>query len=138
MRGKGLRTLLLGRSRCSPRAGRRCASSAAARPDVVLGFGGFASFPGGMMASLRGKPLVLHEPNAVAGLANRVLATAPTACCSAFPQALRGKHAKRVEWVGNPVRDDDRRAARRPTQRFAGRDGPLRLLVVGGSLGARR
>jgi UDP-N-acetylglucosamine--N-acetylmuramyl-(pentapeptide) pyrophosphoryl-undecaprenol N-acetylglucosamine transferase len=101
------------------------------RPDVVLGMGGYVAFPGGMMASLLGRPLALHEQNAIAGLANRVLAGVADKVMVAFPGAL-----KRAEWTGNPVR---REIAQLPTpeQRFAGRAGPLRLLVVGGSLGAQ-
>jgi UDP-N-acetylglucosamine--N-acetylmuramyl-(pentapeptide) pyrophosphoryl-undecaprenol N-acetylglucosamine transferase len=103
----------------------------ALRPDVVLGMGGYVAFPGGMMASLLGRPLALHEQNAVAGLANRVLAGVADKVMVAFPGAL-----KRGEWTGNPVRRDIA-AVPPPHQRFAGRAGPLRLLVVGGSLGAQ-
>ncbi len=74
-------------------------------PDVVIGFGGFASFPGGLMGTAAGRPLVLHDSNAVAGLATRVLAHGADRILLGFPQALRGKHAKLVEWVGNPLRD---------------------------------
>ena len=100
------------------------------QPDVVLGMGGYVTFPGGMMAALIGKPLVLHEQNSVAGLANRVLAGVADRVLSGFPAVL-----KKAEWVGNPVREDIAAVAP-PAQRFADRDGPLRLLVVGGSLGA--
>lgn len=100
------------------------------RPDVVLGMGGYISFPGGMMAALTGRPLVLHEQNSVAGLANRVLAGVADSVLSGFPQVLEN-----ARWVGNPVREEIAAAAP-PAQRFAGRSGPLRLLVVGGSLGA--
>lgn len=100
------------------------------RPDVVLGMGGYISFPGGMMAALTGRPLVLHEQNSVAGLANRVLAGVADSVLSGFPQVL-----KNARWVGNPVREEIAATAP-PAQRFAGRTGPLRLLVVGGSLGA--
>jgi UDP-N-acetylglucosamine--N-acetylmuramyl-(pentapeptide) pyrophosphoryl-undecaprenol N-acetylglucosamine transferase len=101
------------------------------RPDVVLGLGGYVAFPGGMMASLLGRPLAVHEQNAIAGLANRVLATVSDKVMVAFPDAI-----KAAEWTGNPVRGDIARIAI-PAQRFAGRRGPLRLLVVGGSLGAQ-
>jgi len=100
------------------------------RPDVVLGMGGYISFPGGMMAVLTGRPLVLHEQNSVAGLANRVLAGVADSVLSGFPQVL-----KNARWVGNPVREEIAATAP-PAQRFAERSGPLRLLVVGGSLGA--
>ena len=69
----------------------------------MLGFGGFASFPGGLMGTAAGKPLVLHDANAVAGLATRVLAYGADRILLGFPQALKGAHAKRVEWVGNPL-----------------------------------
>ncbi|MCC7325901.1 MAG: undecaprenyldiphospho-muramoylpentapeptide beta-N-acetylglucosaminyltransferase [Burkholderiales bacterium] len=136
VRGKGLRTLLVG-----PWA--LLAACIAARtiirrrlPDVVLGFGGFASFPGGLMGTAAGKPLVLHDANAVAGLATRILAYGADRILLGFPQALAGRHAKRVEWVGNPLREAIC-ALPSPEERFAGRTGPLRLLVVGGSLGAQ-
>ncbi len=101
------------------------------RPDVVLGMGGYVAFPGGMMASLLGQPLALHEQNAVAGLANRVLAGVADKVMVAFPEALKG-----AEWTGNPVRRDIAAVAP-PEERFSGRTGPLRILVVGGSLGAQ-
>jgi UDP-N-acetylglucosamine--N-acetylmuramyl-(pentapeptide) pyrophosphoryl-undecaprenol N-acetylglucosamine transferase len=104
------------------------------RPDVVLGMGGYAAFPGGMMAVLLGKPLVIHEQNAVPGLANRVLARVADRVLSAFPDAFAGN--VNVVWSGNPVREDIL-GLPAPETRFAGRSGPLRLLVVGGSLGAR-
>jgi len=104
-------------------------------PDVVLGFGGFASFPGALMGVARGRPLVIHESNAVAGLANRVLAYGADRILVGFPNAFRGRHAGKVEWAGNPLRDAIAAVAA-PQARFAGRTGALRVLVVGGSLGA--
>jgi UDP-N-acetylglucosamine--N-acetylmuramyl-(pentapeptide) pyrophosphoryl-undecaprenol N-acetylglucosamine transferase len=101
------------------------------RPDVVLGMGGYVAFPGGMMASLLARPLAVHEQNAIAGLTNRVLARLADKTMTAFPQALPG-----AEWTGNPVRGEIA-GLRSPEARFAGREGPLRLLVVGGSLGAQ-
>ena len=101
------------------------------RPDVVLGMGGYVSFPGGMMASLRGIPLLLHEQNSVAGLANRVLAGLADRVLTGFPDALR-----KGDWVGNPVRPEIA-ALPAPTLRYAAHKGPLRVLVVGGSLGAQ-
>jgi UDP-N-acetylglucosamine--N-acetylmuramyl-(pentapeptide) pyrophosphoryl-undecaprenol N-acetylglucosamine transferase len=101
------------------------------QPDVVLGLGGYVAFPGGMMASLLDRPLALHEQNAVAGLANRVLARLGDKVMVAFPGALKG-----AEWTGNPVRADIA-SLDLPEQRFRDRSGPLRLLVVGGSLGAQ-
>lgn len=101
------------------------------QPDVVLGMGGYISFPGGMMASLLGKPLVVHEQNSVAGLANRVLAGVADRIVSGFPEVL----SKGV-WAGNPVRPEIARIAP-PAERFAERSGALHLLVIGGSLGAQ-
>lgn len=100
------------------------------RPAVVLGMGGYVSFPGGMMAALLGRPLVVHEQNSVAGLANRVLATVADRVVSGFPDVLA-----KGRWVGNPVRADIAAIAP-PQERFARRSGPLNVLVVGGSLGA--
>jgi UDP-N-acetylglucosamine--N-acetylmuramyl-(pentapeptide) pyrophosphoryl-undecaprenol N-acetylglucosamine transferase len=100
------------------------------KPDVVVGLGGYISFPAGMMSVLLGRPLVLHEQNSVAGLVNRVLAAAADRVFTAFPQVL-----KNAEWIGNPLRPGFTSKAG-PAERFAGRTGPLRLLVVGGSLGA--
>jgi len=101
------------------------------RPDVVLGMGGYISFPGGMMAALFGKPLVVHEQNSIPGLANKVLAGVAERVLCAFPGAL-----KRAILTGNPVRPEIAAIAA-PENRYAGRSGPLRLLVVGGSLGAK-
>jgi UDP-N-acetylglucosamine--N-acetylmuramyl-(pentapeptide) pyrophosphoryl-undecaprenol N-acetylglucosamine transferase len=101
------------------------------QPSVVLGLGGYVAFPGGMMASLLNRPLALHEQNAIAGLANRVLAQVSDKVMVAFPAALKG-----AEWTGNPVRAEIARISA-PEDRFRGRSGPLKLLVVGGSLGAQ-
>jgi len=101
------------------------------RPDVVLGMGGYVAFPGGMMASLLARPLAVHEQNAIAGLTNKVLAGVADKSMQAFPGALGN-----AEWTGNPVRADITAIAE-PAARYASRGGPLRLLVVGGSLGAQ-
>ena len=101
------------------------------KPDVVVGLGGYISFPGGMMAVLAGKPLVLHEQNSVAGMANRVLAGVADRVFTAFPNVF-----KKAQFVGNPLRAPFLQQPA-PADRFAGRSGPLRLLVVGGSLGAK-
>ncbi len=101
------------------------------RPHVVLGMGGYITFPGGMMAALTGVPLVLHEQNSVAGLANRVLSGVADRVATGFPEVL-----PKAEWVGNPVRPEIAALAP-PAERFAERTGPLRLLVIGGSLGAQ-
>jgi UDP-N-acetylglucosamine--N-acetylmuramyl-(pentapeptide) pyrophosphoryl-undecaprenol N-acetylglucosamine transferase len=135
IRGKGWRQLVFGPFALLA-AGMQSMSVLRRRaPDVVLGFGGFASFPGAMAGVATGRPLVLHDSNAVAGLANRVLAFGADRILLGFPNALRGRHASKVEWVGNPLRDAITHVAA-PDDRFAARRGPLRLLVVGGSLGA--
>ena len=101
------------------------------QPNIVLGMGGYITFPGGMMAALFGKPLVVHEQNSVAGLANRVLAGVADRIVTGFPEVL-----KKGVWAGNPVRPEIAKIAP-PAERFAARDGALRLLVIGGSLGAQ-
>jgi UDP-N-acetylglucosamine--N-acetylmuramyl-(pentapeptide) pyrophosphoryl-undecaprenol N-acetylglucosamine transferase len=101
------------------------------KPQVVVGLGGYITFPGGMMSVLLGKPLVLHEQNSVAGMANKVLAGVADRIYTAFPNAM-----KKGQWIGNPLRKEFL-AQPGPEQRFAGRTGRLKLLVVGGSLGAR-
>ncbi|HTI18404.1 MAG TPA: undecaprenyldiphospho-muramoylpentapeptide beta-N-acetylglucosaminyltransferase [Trinickia sp.] len=130
LRGKGLKTKLtlpinlLRACMESRRALRRV------QPDVVLGMGGYITFPAGVMTALTGRPLVLHEQNSVAGLANKVLAKIARRVLVAFPDAL--PHA---EWTGNPLRDALTHTTE-PKDRYARRSGRLNLLVVGGSLGA--
>jgi UDP-N-acetylglucosamine--N-acetylmuramyl-(pentapeptide) pyrophosphoryl-undecaprenol N-acetylglucosamine transferase len=101
------------------------------QPDVVLGLGGYITFPGGMMAALKGIPLVLHEQNSVAGLANRVLAAVADRVLTGFPGVF-----KKARWIGNPVRPEIA-VLPAPTLRYAEHTGPLRILVIGGSLGAQ-
>ncbi len=131
VRGKGLGTLL----RLPLRLGKACWQSVQVlrrvQPDVVLGLGGYITFPGGLMAALMGKPLVLHEQNSVAGLVNKVLARFAKRVFTAFPDVL-----PRGRWVGNPLRSAFLTQPD-PATRFAGRSGRLNLLVVGGSLGAK-
>lgn len=130
LRGKGLMTkvlLPLNLLRAFKQAAQIIRSIA---PNVVLGMGGYVTFPGGMMASLFNRPLVIHEQNSIAGLANKVLSGVADKVLIAFPGALQ-----KGVFVGNPVREDII-ALPAPAERFAGREGPLKLLVVGGSLGA--
>ena len=101
------------------------------RPDVVLGMGGYIAFPGGMMAAFLHRPLVLHEQNSIAGLANKVLAQVADRILVAFPGAL-----KKSEWTGNPVRREIT-GLPAPERRYRERGGKLKVLVVGGSLGAQ-
>jgi UDP-N-acetylglucosamine--N-acetylmuramyl-(pentapeptide) pyrophosphoryl-undecaprenol N-acetylglucosamine transferase len=100
------------------------------RPDVVLGMGGYITFPGGMMASLVGRPLAIHEQNSIAGLANKVLAGVADRVLTGFPSVL-----PKATFTGNPVRAEIA-AIPAPADRMRGRSGPLKVLVVGGSLGA--
>jgi UDP-N-acetylglucosamine--N-acetylmuramyl-(pentapeptide) pyrophosphoryl-undecaprenol N-acetylglucosamine transferase len=101
------------------------------KPNVLLGMGGYITFPAGLMARIMGYPLVLHEQNSIAGLANKVLARFATKSLCAFPEAL-----SQAEWVGNPLRADMLEIPE-PEVRFNERTGPLQILVVGGSLGAQ-
>jgi len=106
------------------------------KPDVVIGFGGFASGPGGVAARLLGKPLVIHEQNAVAGTTNRLLSKIATEVLAAFDGAYKSNVAVKV--VGNPVRQVIANLPE-PEVRFNQRDAdePLHLLILGGSLGAK-
>ena len=131
VRGKGLLTLALLPLRLLKAFWQSLGVVRRVQPNVVLGLGGYITFPGGMMGVLLGKPLVLHEQNSVAGMANKVLAGVADRVYTAFPDVM-----KKAQWVGNPLRSAFLQQPA-PAQRFAGRSGPLRLLVVGGSLGAR-
>ncbi|QPR37204.1 undecaprenyldiphospho-muramoylpentapeptide beta-N-acetylglucosaminyltransferase [Delftia acidovorans] len=131
VRGKGIMTLAFLPMRLLRAFWQALAVVRRVKPDVVVGLGGYISFPGGMMAVLAGKPLVLHEQNSVAGMANKVLASVSHRIFTAFPNVF-----PKGRWVGNPLRRAFTEQPA-PEQRFAGRSGPLRLLVVGGSLGAK-
>jgi len=131
VRGKGLKTLAL----LPVRLFRACWQSVQVlrrvKPNVVIGLGGYITLPAGLMSVLLGKPLVLHEQNSVAGMANKVLALVASRVFTAFPRVM-----KQGEWVGNPLRSAFVTQAE-PQLRFVGRSGPLQILVVGGSLGAK-
>ena len=131
VRGKGLTTLVQLPGRLLRAFWQSWQAVRRVQPDVVIGLGGYVTFPGGLMGVLAGKPLVLHEQNSVAGMANKVLARVATRIFSAYPHAL-----PKAEWVGNPLRAEFLQQPA-PAQRFAGRTGPLKLLVLGGSLGAQ-
>ncbi|WP_421570387.1 undecaprenyldiphospho-muramoylpentapeptide beta-N-acetylglucosaminyltransferase [Stenotrophomonas sp. PD6] len=102
------------------------------QPRAVIAFGGFASGPGGLAARLHGLPLLVHEQNRAPGLTNRVLSRFARRVLTGFP----GSFAQREEAVGSPVRAEIAAVAA-PEQRLSGREGPLRVLVLGGSQGAR-
>ena len=116
------------------------------RPDVLISMGGYIAFPGGLMGVLCGTPLVVHEPGAHAGLTNRVLALFATRVLVGFPKSFEQTpknplakllpKPKKTEWLGTPVRGDITNIAA-PETRFSSREGPIRLLIVGGSLGAK-
>jgi UDP-N-acetylglucosamine--N-acetylmuramyl-(pentapeptide) pyrophosphoryl-undecaprenol N-acetylglucosamine transferase len=105
------------------------------KPNVVVGFGGFVSFPGALMAVAQNRPLVIHNLDARPGLANRVLRFGADRVLTGFPGTFGATAGGDPEWVGNPLRADIA-SVPPPEERFAGRGGPLKLLVVGGSLGA--
>lgn len=105
------------------------------KPDVILGMGGYPAFPGGMMASLLNKPLIIHEQNALPGLTNKILAKLADKVMLGFPDAILADKEKAV-FSGNPVRSEITHVET-PEKRFLGRQGKLKLLVVGGSLGAK-
>lgn len=132
VRGKGLLRKLASPLQVLFACGQSLAALRKYRPGVVLGMGGFAAFPGGLTAWLLRRPLVIHEQNSIAGLTNSVLSKFASRVLAAFPSAFGDK----AELVGNPVRADIA-ALPLPDERIASHTGPLRLLVVGGSLGAQ-
>lgn len=133
VRGKGAATLLAAPFKLigAVLAARRILATR--KPRAVVAFGGFAAGPGGLAARLAGIPLIVHEQNRAPGMTNRMLAKIARRVLSGFPDSFPGA---REEVVGNPVRGEIAAVAV-PEQRFANRQGPLRLLVLGGSQGAR-
>lgn len=131
LRGKGLRTMLQLPITMVRALWQSYQVLKALRPSVVIGMGGYISFPAGLMARVLGTPLVLHEQNSVAGLANKVLARLASRVFTAFPGVLPA-----ATFIGNPLRTAFKQQAA-PAARFAGRTGVLDVLVVGGSLGAK-
>ena len=131
VRGKGLLRLLMLPFTLLRALGQSADAIFRHRPDVLLGMGGYITMPGGLMAAILRKPLVIHEQNSIAGMSNKVLARLATRVLSGFPGVL-----KKTQWCGNPVRADIAAVAE-PQIRFAHRSGRLNVLVVGGSLGAQ-
>ena len=134
LRGKGKLSLLLAPFKLILALYQALTVLRQVKPDVVLGMGGFASGPGGLAAWLTGVPIVIHEQNAVAGMTNRILSRFAKRVLEAFGGAFKGK--VETQPVGNPVRGNILQLPA-PAERFADRKGPVRLLVVGGSLGAQ-
>ena len=135
LRGKGLVDLARGAVPAELALLQALAVMRRHRPLVVVGLGGFVTGPGGVAAWLTRRPLVIHEQNAIAGFTNRCLAHLARQVLEAFPGSFgRDVHAR---VIGNPVRARHQRAAA-AAARFAGRIGPMRILVIGGSQGATR
>lgn len=135
MRGKGLKHSLGGALKMV-KAFTACFGYIGSRkPDVVMGMGGYVTVPGGLMSRMRGVPLVLVNADAALLLSNKTLVPFADRVCFGFPADFGGAASKAVV-TGNPVRKEILDMAE-PAQRFAGREGPLRILVVGGSLGAK-
>ena len=135
LRGKGLLHTLTGGLRLLQAFWECLALLKKRSADAVLGMGGYVCFPGGLMASLLGKPLLLVNADASLLLSNKALLPVADRIAFGFDGAAATTH-KRAVVTGNPVRADIEALAP-PTERFAERSGPLKLLVVGGSLGAR-
>lgn len=135
LRGKRLMTWLLLPLRLIRAFAQSLAVIRRVKPDVVLGMGGYPAFPGGMMASLLNKPLIIHEQNSLPGLTNRILARLADKIMLGFPNAIHADPAKTI-FSGNPVRSEIAQIDL-PQQRFYGREGRLNILVIGGSLGAQ-
>ncbi|HKK55060.1 undecaprenyldiphospho-muramoylpentapeptide beta-N-acetylglucosaminyltransferase [Marinobacter sp.] len=134
LRGKGRLALLLAPFRLMRALGQAFTEMRRIRPHCVVGMGGFVTGPGGIAAWLTRTPLVIHEQNAVAGMTNRLLVRFADTVLEAFPGSFGQNVVTRC--TGNPVRQD-LTVLPPPEDRLAGRSGALRLLVVGGSLGAR-
>ncbi len=130
LRGKNTLTLLLAPFRLIMACWQALVVLLKRKPCAVLGMGGLASGPGGLMAWLIRKPLLVHEQNAIPGLTNKVLARLATVVLQAFPAVF-----KQAITTGNPVRQSICEISK-PEHRYAQRQGNLHLLVIGGSLGA--
>jgi UDP-N-acetylglucosamine--N-acetylmuramyl-(pentapeptide) pyrophosphoryl-undecaprenol N-acetylglucosamine transferase len=132
LRGKGAATLLLAPFRLMIACGQALRVLWQRKPSAVLGMGGFAAGPGGFMAWMMRRPLIIHEQNAVAGLTNRILSPLASQVLEAFPQTFN----KKAKVVGNPVRKDIQQLSD-PQSRIRRQPDALRVLVIGGSLGAQ-
>jgi len=135
LRGKGMLTLALAPVKLAMALAQALGVMWRHRPAVVVGLGGFVTGPGGVAAWLTGRPLLIHEQNAIAGFTNRTLAHIAREVLEAFPGSFGARVRARA--IGNPVRRDII-AVPPPEQRLAHRAGPIRILVIGGSQGAAR
>lgn len=133
LRGNGLRPLLQAPKKLIRAVWKAMRVFKTVEADAVIGLGGYVTGPGGLAARFAGLPLYVHEQNAIAGFTNKALAKFATRILQAFPSAFAA--SPKVEWVGNPVRDEITTLAL-PAQRYGARQGRLRVLVMGGSLGA--
>ncbi len=133
LRGKDLRSLLLAPWRIFTAVRKATALIRRHKPAAVVSFGGYTAGPGGLAAWLQGRPLLVHEQNRAPGMTNRLLARIADQVMTGFPDSFLGI-ANQV--VGNPVRPEIS-ALPAPAMRFADRDGVLRVLILGGSQGAR-
>jgi UDP-N-acetylglucosamine--N-acetylmuramyl-(pentapeptide) pyrophosphoryl-undecaprenol N-acetylglucosamine transferase len=133
LRGKGMGTLLLAPFKLAKALIQSISIMMEYKPAAVLGMGGFVAGPGGLVAALMGKPLVIHEQNAVSGMTNKLLSKVAKEVLEGFPGTF--PKSEKNTAVGNPVRMDIA-AIPAPEIRLQDRDGAFRLLVVGGSLGA--
>lgn len=133
VRGKGIKTLLLAPLQISRAIWQAFRIIKRIKPDVVVGMGGFASGPGGVASWLCGRPLIIHEQNAKAGMTNKLLSKVARFVLQGFPDSF--KTGKKVMTIGNPVRNELLQLTP-PALRLSDRDKTLRLLIIGGSLGA--
>ncbi|HFC92376.1 MAG TPA: undecaprenyldiphospho-muramoylpentapeptide beta-N-acetylglucosaminyltransferase [Leucothrix mucor] len=140
LRGKGLMTLLAAPVKLIKALFQSIGIMRKHRPVAVLGMGGFVAGPGGLVASLMGIPVVIHEQNAVAGLTNKLLSKFSKKILEGFPQTFpksaTATKQNKIIAIGNPVRKEITAIAP-PEKRLAGRDSAIRLLIIGGSLGAQ-
>jgi len=134
LRGNGLLGWLLAPFKLVKAVSEAISAIKQIKPNVVLGLGGFASGPGGVAAKMMAKPLVIHEQNAIPGLTNSLLSMVAQRVLQGFPNSF--SESRQAEWVGNPVRASIETLTE-PQSRMNGRKGPVQVLVLGGSLGAK-
>lgn len=135
LRGKGAKTLLMAPFRLAQALFQSISIMLKHKPAAILGMGGFVAGPGGLVGSLMGKPVIIHEQNAVPGVTNKLLSRFAKRVLEGFPQTFL--ESEKVIATGNPVRADIA-AIPAPEDRLANRTGAFRVLIVGGSLGALR